>query len=255
MTAPALVFIPGSVCGPLAWADMAAAMSGGAQCQIIDHRDLDSIGTMADRVLSQAPEKFILCGHSMGGYVALEVARRAPERLLGLVLANTNANADPPGRTARRWQRLAAGPAQFLAGLDRPERYAKSLSPANAGNEAIKARMRQIDADAGYACFVNHQMACMNRGDSLGILPALGMPVLVIAGDDDRVTPLAGQVELARLIPQAQLRVLADCGHLPYLEQPAALLNLLRAFAAPAAGNNNAPPPAGPAALRNAPAP
>jgi pimeloyl-ACP methyl ester carboxylesterase len=166
----------------------------------------------------------------MGGYVALEVARRAPERIEALILANTNARADSEERKAGRLQRIALGPEPYYADLDNIQSYKDGISPAHINDKQLIARLKRITLDSGFDCFVRHQHACMNRRASLDILPGLKMPVLIWGGSDDKIIPVENQQEIAALVPQARLEIFPDTAHCTHLENPEGVTALLKEF-------------------------
>ncbi len=92
-----LVFVPGLLCDQAVWKPQLMALKGQARMQVADHGDLDSLSAMAERILAQAPAKFAVAGHSMGGRVALEVVRRAGSRVTGLALLDTGYSPKPAG--------------------------------------------------------------------------------------------------------------------------------------------------------------
>lgn len=226
-----IVFIPGAGGGgPKSWEPQVTALQGEMNCIVIDHRHLDNIGIMAQNVLDIAPQTFTLCGTSMGGYVALEIARRAPERIEALMLANTTARADNEERKAGRLERIAAGPEAYYAGLDDIRNYSDGVAPAHIGDKRLIGFLKEMAIEAGFDCFVRHQYACMNRRPSLDILPHLRMPVLIWGGREDKVIPTENQKEIAALVPHSQLVIFDDTAHVTHLENPEGVNVLIRGF-------------------------
>lgn len=232
MIRPPLIFVPGAGSDPRAWAEQIALLPDW-DCRAVDCTADDSIAAMAARVLAQVEGPFILCGTSMGGYVALAVACRAPERVVKLVLANTNARADTPERRQGRLQDIAAGPEAFIAQRQPrayPDYVAGFLAAVSLRDAALVERLRQIALTIGFDAYVRHQQACMRRGATLAELPRFKMPVLLLGGVEDRVTPPEQQREIAARIPHAVLHILPDCGHNAQQEQPALFHEQLKAF-------------------------
>src|SRR6202167_3831774 len=98
MPSPApLLLLPGLICDQTVWQQQIDALSDLAVCTCADYGSLDSIPAMAEAVLRAAPERFSLAGHSMGGRVALQVFRLAPQRVARIALLNTGSSARPPG--------------------------------------------------------------------------------------------------------------------------------------------------------------
>src|SRR4051812_17103118 len=102
MFVPHLILVPGLMCDDIVWADQTAALSSLTGITIADHGAMDSLGTMAEAILARAPDRFALAGHSMGGRVALEVFRRAPERIAGIALMDTAHAPLPAGADGER---------------------------------------------------------------------------------------------------------------------------------------------------------
>jgi pimeloyl-ACP methyl ester carboxylesterase len=110
------------------------------------------------------------------------------------------------------------GQSSYVAERKNNEHYAQFLAPRNAGSADVVSRMRNVSLRVGYDCFVRHQMACMNRCSSLDILSSIDVPVLVVGGANDKVTPPECQFELAGAIPQATLQIFPECGHVAHWE-------------------------------------
>ncbi len=234
MTRLPLIFVPGAGSDPRAWAEQIALLPDW-DCRAVDCTAFDSIAAMAEHVLAQVQGRFILCGTSMGGYVALAAVCRAPERIAQLVLANTNARADTPERHQARLQEIAQGPAAFIAQRQPgayPSYVAGFLAARSMQNAALVERLRVIALTVGYEAYVRHQQACMNRTATLAQLPQLTMPVLLLGGEEDRVTPPEQQHEIAARVPQAALHILPRCGHNAQQEQPQLFHNALKDFLA-----------------------
>jgi pimeloyl-ACP methyl ester carboxylesterase len=187
------------------------------------------IGELASLLLEEAPARFALCGLSMGGYVALEIMRRAPERVLRLALLDTQARADDAEITRRREAHIAATEAgdvaavldQLLPGWVHPER---------ASDVALMAKLRKICGTPGPEGLVRQMRIIMSRPDSRPSLAAILCPTLVLCGREDGPTPLAMHEEMAAAIPDGTLVVLPRCGHLTPLERPADVTAQLRVW-------------------------
>jgi len=180
---------------------------------------------MAERVLDAAPERFSLCGLSMGGYCALEIMRIAPERVERLALLDTSARPDAEERTARRLgliERAAAGGFDDVA----EEHFPLFLHPDHL--DGFLPVVRQSAWNVGADAFIRQQKAIMSRGDLRPVLAGISCPTLVLCGRQDELTPLDCHEEMAASIPGARLVVIEDCGHLAPIEQPEATSAALR---------------------------
>jgi len=178
---------------------------------------LTSLGAWADRVLEDEPGAFVAVGNSMGGYLALELWRRAPERIEGLALVGSRAADDSPEVRESRDQTIAflreKGVEALWPGLS------ERLLPANAP-EAVVEHAREIalaqDADRLVAALA----AMRDRPDARPLLPGIAVPALVVRGEEDAVVPLEEAKAVADALPQGELVRLAGTGHLPPLEWP-----------------------------------
>ncbi len=213
-----LILLPGQLCDEALWDSQVRTLSNIARVVVADLAVDDSVGAMAERVLTGAPAQFAVCGLSLGGYVAFEVMRRAPDRVTHLGLMNTSARADEAHQADLRQRRVTAARIGTFKGVT-PHFLPSIVSPANAANPAIADVVLAMTERVGRVAFERQQMAAITRPDCRDLLPAIAVPTLVIGGREDRVTPPALQEEIAAGIPGAQLMILENCGHLAPLEQ------------------------------------
>ncbi len=172
----------------------------------------------------------VLCGLSMGGYIALAFYRKYPERVAGLILAATRAGADSPEGRANRDKMAAQARAQG-AGAVAEAMLPKLFSPKTyAAQPQLVAGTRALMAGASVDGLTAALAAMRDRPDSTATLAAIRAPTLVLHGADDQLIPAAEAEKTRAGIPGAQLAVIADAGHLPNLEQPAAFNAAVRAF-------------------------
>ena len=223
MATPSLhtVFIPGLLCSarlydpvlPTAWAHGAVTVA--------DSRRDDTIHAMAARLLNDAPERFVLVGLSMGGYVAHEVMRLAPERVSGLALISTSARPDSAEQLQnRQGQRQSVLDGRFD---DLVEAIFPVLpDPANAADEQLRAWWRLMAHEVGAEAFVSQLDAVMARPDSRPGLVAITCPTAVIHGTGDRLITPENAAEIAEAIPGAVLTLVDRAGHMLPQEQPVA---------------------------------
>jgi pimeloyl-ACP methyl ester carboxylesterase len=165
-------------------------------------------------------------GLSMGGYAALAMAARRPARLAALALCNTRASADSEAARQARQDGIAklksGGLNEFLDGMP-----VRMLSPKS--NDALKRRVRMLSEQKADAV-VEALAAMRDRPDRSALLPSLRLPVLVVAGTDDTVTPPSEARAMAQAIPGAKFVEIANAGHLSMLEQPDAFVAAMCAF-------------------------
>lgn len=221
-----LVLLPGLASDHALWSAQVRDLADVAHPSIGDTLADDDLTAMAARVLAAAPPRFALAGLSMGGYLAFEIWRQAPERILRLALLDTSARPDTPEQTAYRHQaiRTAQGPIDFARlsriGLD------QLLHPDT--GEAVREAVVAMSVRVGPARYVAQQRAIIGRIDSRPTLETISVPTLVLVGAQDTLTPPAVAEEIARAIPDAALTIVPKAGHLPTMEQPAAVSRHLR---------------------------
>ena len=192
-----------------------------------------SIGAYADFVLSEIDRagvgQAVFCGLSMGGYVLFELLRRAPQRVAGLVLCDTRAEADPPEAKSAREAAIAfveAGRrAEFLAGFS--PRLAAPAALASPAFRGLLESMGQAASDEGLIAALE---ALRDRPDSRPLLPNIRVPVLVVVGEEDGVTPPALAESMHRAIPGSRLEAIPGAGHIVPLERPVAFTGALTRF-------------------------
>jgi len=175
-------------------------------------------------------ESAVVCGLSMGGYITFELLRQFPKRVRAAVLCNTKSAADAPeGKRARDALAEKAQSKGVTAVAD--ELVPKALSRTTLErNQTVVRDVRAMIERQPVDGIVGALHALRERPDSTPLLRRIRVPVLVIAGSDDQITPAAGMEEMARAIPDANFVVLKDAGHLAPLEQPAAFNTALKAF-------------------------
>ena len=172
---------------------------------------------MAGRILDQAPERFALAGVSMGGMVALELMRLAPQRVSHLALFDTNASPDTVrGRSYRHLANVVVGVANYrrLA-----ERTIGSLVAAGAPAD-VREELVDMSVRVGARAYVRQNRAVIARADLRPVLPTIRVPTAVIVGEEDRITPVRQSRAIHFLTPGSTLEVVPDCGHLPPIERP-----------------------------------
>lgn len=226
MDRPAVVFATGQLLTEEVWAPQAAALGQDYDVIVADHGRDDTIAGMAARLLADAPERFHLIAHAMGGFTAFEVMRQQPQRVLSLVLIATLAPNDGPAQTERRqgYIRLVEA-GRFDQVVE--ERVPILLPPDRREEGPLLARVRQMAADTGAERFLAQQRAIMSRIDSRPSLAAIKVPTLVIRGAQDGITTQAHQDEILAGIPHARFVEIPECGHLPTLERPDTVNRLL----------------------------
>ncbi len=224
---PTLLFLPALITDARLFQYQVASLTD-VHGTVADLRNADNIPALAADVLAHAPEKFALAGLSLGGYVALEVMRQAPQRVTALALISTNARADTAEATANRHRLLA------LAEKDYPtvvrELVPKLLHPTEMADQHAVDTIVHMAERAGTDVFRRQQQAIIGRIDSRPHLSAIACPTLVMCGRDDVLTPLEVHEEMAAGIPDAELVVIESAAHLLTLGKPEIAAKALRGW-------------------------
>ena len=231
MSRPAVVFASGQLLTVDTWAPQAVGLAEDYDLVFSDHTADDTIAGMAARLLADAPARFHLVAHAMGGFTAFEVMRQAPERVISLTLIATLAPNDGPAQTERRrgYIRLVEN-GQFAEVVE--ERIPILVHPARREDAPLLTVVRRMAADTGAETFLRQQRAIMSRADSRPSLGDIAVPTLVIRGAEDGITTQAHVDEIMSGIPSARFEAIPDCGHLPTLEKPQTMNRLLAAWLA-----------------------
>ncbi len=224
---PRLVLLPGLACDERLWQPQRPVLPPALDARVSDvHARHDRIEAMAAAVLAENDGPLILCGASLGGMIAMEAARQAPERVAGLALLGTNPRPETPEMFKLRESAIelfergeAREVIEFNAGF--------ALHPAQAADKALVRRYVEMVLDAGAPQLIRQNRAAMQRPDARPHLPAVRCPVLVLCGDADRLTPPECSSEIAALVPHARLSWVAQSGHMLTMEQPAQVNALL----------------------------
>lgn len=228
-----IVMIPGLGSDMAVWARTIAALSDDALCRVGDTLQDDSFESMARRILADAPERFVLAGVSMGGMVAMQIMRLAPERVSALSLIGTKARPDTEEEKARRRAINAViEKAADMRGLSGGS--LNMLVHDNASDE-VRAELTEMGVRVGPQTYVRQNTAAMNRSDARPTLAAITVPTQVISGEFDRMSTLAHAHEIHAAIPGSDLHIIPDCGHLPPIETPEIMAGFLRDLIAKAA--------------------
>ena len=221
-----ILLVPGLVSSPRIFEPVAPAMWRFGPVTVANHIRDDSMGAIARRILAEAPPRFALAGHSMGGYIAFEIMRQAPQRVAKLALINTQARPDTPEATARRRNQIArAKSGDYRAVLD--ELFLGFVHPSRREDATLRQLVHDMGDDVGAEAFVRQQTAVLSRPDSRPTLAWIKCPTLVLTGDEDNTIPNSLSVEMADGIHGAKLVILSNCGHLPQPEQPQATADAL----------------------------
>jgi pimeloyl-ACP methyl ester carboxylesterase len=214
-----LLLLPGLLCDGALWQAQMTALESVAEIEIADLTRDDSLPAMAQRILAAAPPRFALAGLSMGGYVAQEIMRQAPERVSRLALLGSSARADTAEQTARRRTLTELARKDDIVAVPRLL-WPFLVHPERQDDRRLLDTLIIMAQRVGRDAFLRQEKAIIARPDGRADLARIAVPSLVLCGREDHVTLLAWNEEMASLIPGAELDVIEHCGHLPTLEQP-----------------------------------
>jgi len=219
-----VLLLPGLACDAELWRDQTPALlAAGHLVHISDaHTRHAVLPQMAQALLAQQPGAFIAVGSSMGGMLALELQRQAPERVHGLALLGSSARADTPELLKLRSDAIVLFEQGRMNEVLVPN-VPLALHPQAAGHAALVADYLTMMARAGATQLTAQNRAVMARDDQRARLGGIACPVLVVCGEDDLLTPPELSREIAAAVPRSQLLLLPRCGHLLTWEQPAAV--------------------------------
>ncbi len=215
-----LLFLPGLACDARIYAPQLAAFP---DSRAIDGYGLaDTLQDMARIALEQAPESFDLLGHSMGGRVALEVFRLAPERVRRLALVSTGVHSLREGEAAKRQALQAIG---WNHGFEKliDEWLPPMVAEANRAKPEIYEPLHQMNVEAGQEVFDAQIHALLNRPEVESLLPQIACPTLVMTGELDTWSGPEQHRQIAAAIPNSELVIVPGAGHMIQLEAPEAV--------------------------------
>jgi pimeloyl-ACP methyl ester carboxylesterase len=215
--------LSGLLCDETIWADQRAALG---DVVVPDFRHVNSIEAMAKLVLDQAPERFAVAGHSMGGRVAIEVYRMAPDRVERLALLDTGVHPRGATEEAKRGALVALARSEGMAAM-----AARWLPPMlHPDHSALLGPLTEMVLRSTPDTFANQQRALLDRPDARAVLRGIRCPTLVLCGRQDIWSPVAQHEEIAASIPHSTLVIVEDCGHMSPVEQPQTVTRALRDF-------------------------
>ncbi|WP_315835096.1 alpha/beta fold hydrolase [Bradyrhizobium prioriisuperbiae] len=217
-----LVLVPGLASSSRVYAPVIPSLWRLRPVMVANHLRDNSMEAIARRILSEAPARFALAGHSMGGYIAFEIMRQAPERVARLALLNTSARPDTPEASARRrMQMQMARDGKLHEVLDML--FPQFVHPSRVTDDALRQLVHDMADDVGAEGFINNQTAILARPDSRPGLGTIRCPTLVLTSDQDMLLPNELSKEIAAGIPGATLTIIPECGHMSQPERPQAV--------------------------------
>ncbi len=220
MPAETLVLIPGLLNDAELWAKQVPVLDDLVDRIVIpDTTAHEDIRDIAAQVLAETEGELAVAGLSMGGYVALEILRQAPQRIERLALLDTSARQDSDDQRRRRTGLIELADKGRFKGVT-PRLLPMLVHQSRLEDETVTRPIFDMAARIGKDGFIRQQKAILSRDDSRDLLAGVTVPTLVMCGRDDQLTPVALSEEMAAAIPHADLRIVETCGHLPALERP-----------------------------------
>lgn len=214
-----LVLLPGMMCDARLFGPQITAFSHERMVAAAPLGEHDTVSALARDVLAAAPRRFALAGLSMGGIVAMEVMRQAPERITRLALLDTNPKAEAEVVAQKREPQIAKVGNGQLRSVMRDEMKPNYLTDGPNMGQILDLCMAMAET-LGPDVFVRQSRALQTRPDQQETLRKVDVPTLILCGEDDTLCPLHRHELMQTLIPHATLRVIEKAGHLPTLEQP-----------------------------------
>lgn len=226
-----ILMIPGLNATPRAFAAQLETLWRHGPVTIADQKQGSSMREIAAAILRDAPPSFVLGGFSMGGYVALEIMRQAPERVKALILIDTQARPDTPEASENRRRGIELARAGRLEAASMAT-YPNAFHPSNIDNPEMRAIHLEMALATGPEAYIREQESIIGRPDSSPDLGRIKVPTLIIVGDSDKITPPEAARELAAGIPRSRLVVIERAGHYALVEQPEQVNAAIEAFLA-----------------------
>ncbi len=224
---PNLLFLPGFMLNSHLWDEMRHDLATLGNLYFGDLGQDATIDAMAERVLQHAPQTFYLFGFSMGGFVAQAITLKAPERVLGLALLNTSSRPQTEQESAVTLAQIALAEKTPFKGLT-SRALISAVHPDRSQDKALIGRLQAMALENGKDVFLR-QLATLRHG-SYAELDRITCPVLIVTSDADKLRTIQEAEEMAQRIPQAELTIINNSGHMTPLETPDALFDIIAAW-------------------------
>src|SRR5882724_3798315 len=224
-----LILLPGLLCDAALWDPQLSDLADVADFFVADLTEQETMQDMAASVLRDSPWKeFALAGLSMGGYVAQEIVRQAPQCVKRLALLDTRSRAELPEETERRraLMQLAQRGRNFTPVTNRM--LPLLVHESRVKDELLVKVIREMAERTGIEAYIRQQNAIIGRPEYRSMLSSIACPTLLLCGRQDRLTPLENSEQMAAAIPGAKLVVVEECGHMSTLERPEVVNKAMR---------------------------
>ena len=231
MQKPNILLLPGLACDHAVWKHQAAKLGEIANVSVIDYGLSDTIEKMAAVALERAPQRFAVAGHSMGGRVAFEVFRRAPERVIGMAQLDTAYRSWTPGdagerEKAERLRLVALARSKGMRAMA-ADWVQRMVHPSRLSDKLLIDSILDMFARKTPEIFAAQINALLNRPDATSVLSTICCPTLILCGREDSWSVLATHEEIAGQIPGSEFVVIENCGHMAPMEKPGEVTNAM----------------------------
>ncbi|MEJ2590577.1 MAG: alpha/beta hydrolase [Candidatus Thiodiazotropha sp.] len=220
----------GLLCDETVWENQAQVLrKKGYDVTVMSFQGFDSISGMAAHLLAHAPMRFSLAGHSMGGRVALEAYRQAPKRIERLALLDTGYEPAAEAETESRGRLVRKALSDGIDAI--AETWARPMiAPARQQDTALLDSILRMVGRMSGEIYAGQTQALLTRPDATSLLSEIQCPTLILCGKQDAWSPPERHQAMADVIPDSELCLIDDCGHMSTLEQPGEVLSALQAW-------------------------
>ena len=222
-----LVMIPGMMCDERIFAPQIEELASKRSVHIADISKHDNISDLAADVLSHAPPKFCLIGHSMGGIVAMEICAQDPKRIEKLVLIDTNPLAELEEVKLKREPQISDALTGKLINVIRDEMKPNYLASSE-NQDIILNICMDMALSLGPKVFINQSRALQTRADQQSNIQSINIPVLIMCGSEDKLCTVERHEMMHNMISNSELKIINNAGHMPTLEQPSETTEVLK---------------------------
>ncbi len=226
-----VVFVPGLMCDARAFGPQIADLSREGPVMAAAPVQGERIEEMASRMLDALPQRAALVGHGLGGMVAMEILRRAPDRVSRIALIGTTPLGETPHRAAERDPLVVRARAGRLSEAMRESMTSAGLAPGPQ-KAGVAGLLEEMALGLGAETFVRQVRALQRRRDQQATLRRILVPSLLLCGAHDAACPVKRHEFMAEMIHGAALEVVEEAGHFPMLEAPEAVADALRRWLA-----------------------
>ena len=222
-----LVMIPGMMCDERIFAPQIEELVPKRSVHVADISKHDNISDLAADVLSHAPPKFCLVGHSMGGIVAMEICAQDPKRIEKLVLMDTNPLAELEEVKLKREPQISDALSGKLVDVIRDEMKPNYLASSE-NQDIILNICMEMALSLGPKVFINQSRALQTRADQQSNIQSINIPVLIMCGSEDKLCTVERHEMMHNMISNSELKIINNAGHMPTLEQPSETTEVLK---------------------------